>query len=664
MGVVVYEWLTGTLPFQGSSAVDIVVRHVNVLPSPPDTINPAISASVGSVVLKALAKRPQDRYVSIHGFANALERAWLESLGQKVIAAAPSASTSEGVFIIYVPSDAEFVARLRRDLELRGISIWREAEEVLPGTAGWEEAQRTAILNADAILYIVSPNVRRFAYVNDGLAIARMYQRPVYPIWIAGTQWIDVVPLSLQYIDAREPTRYEAVVNQIVRVLGGVASGSDEVVLKPEQELELTGQTSTTTPSPSAQAIGEDNKSRLVPGTILAERYQIEKMVALGGIVAVYRAVDIRSSRPYAVKEIIDELQREEERRQAGKRFQFEANLMLNWSHPGIPRAYDFFERGNRHYLVMEWIEGRTLSEILEKEGNVAGVNGARGVPEARARNWAQQLCRVLSYLHRQSPPIVFRALKPSNVMVTDREEVKLVDFDMARIFQAQGTINTNIGYPAPEQVQGRPEPRSDIYALGATLYRVLTHYDIAKNTPNVFTFPSLRTLRPDVSPEFEQVVMKALEPEVEKRWASAEEMERAIVKVLQPSYAPLRGTLQEMERTVLPQQGSTGNQAVSLRNARVLVEIDGKIVGEYVLNKPVVTVGRISSIDVLVPNQRVSRLHAKILWRNGAWILEDADSSNGMIHQGTRVESLVLRDGDRVYLAPTVVLEYKETST
>ena len=127
-----------------------------------------------------------------------------------------------------------------------------------------------------------------------------------------------------------------------------------------------------------------------------------------------------------------DEFQSDNERTQAVEWFGREATLLLDLNHPCIPRVRDFFIEGGKHYLVMDFIEGKTLGEVLEKEGNVVGVNGTRGVPEARARSWAQQLCSVLSYLHRQTPPIIFRDLKPSNIMVTDNNEVKLIDFGIA----------------------------------------------------------------------------------------------------------------------------------------------------------------------------------------------------------------------------------------
>lgn len=287
---------------------------------------------------------------------------------------------------------------------------------------------------------------------------------------------------------------------------------------------------------------GGGGSRRLPAGTELSTgRYKIERSVAAGGMGAVYRAIDVRFNRPCAVKEMLDDFQSDGDRSQAVEWFTREATLLLDLNHPCIPRVRDFFVEEGRHYLVMDFIEGRTLGEVLEKEGNVLGINGTRGVSEARARSWAQQVCSVLSYLHRQSPPIIFRDLKPSNIMVTDKDEVKLIDFGIARTFQQSprsSTIIMTIGYAPPEQLHGRPEPRSDLYALGATMHRVLTHHDAANNKPTIFQFPMVRTLRPDISVAFEQVIARALEGNLEQRWASAADMERAVIN-LPPLNAP-----------------------------------------------------------------------------------------------------------------------------
>lgn len=290
---------------------------------------------------------------------------------------------------------------------------------------------------------------------------------------------------------------------------------------------------------------GPAGQLRLVPGTSLSgARYKIEKLVAAGGMGAVYKAIDTRfSNRFCAVKEMLDQFRTEGERAQAVEWFSREATLLLDLNHPCIPRVRDFFAENGRNYLVMDFIEGRTLSEVMEQEGTITGLNGAHGVAEARARSWAQQVCSVLAYLHRQAPPIIFRDLKPSNIMVTNNEEVKLIDFGIARTFQSQNqsTIIMTPGYAPPEQLYGRAEPRSDLYSLGATLHKVLTRHDASNNQPGIFNFPTVRSLRPDVSPAFDQLIMKALSPTIEQRWGSAVEMERMLM-----SLPPLTASAQD----------------------------------------------------------------------------------------------------------------------
>jgi serine/threonine protein kinase len=297
----------------------------------------------------------------------------------------------------------------------------------------------------------------------------------------------------------------------------------------------FNGSVSSSSHTPDGSA-GRGGKVRLSTGTILSgARYRIEKSIAEGGMGAVYRAMDTRFNRPCAVKEMLDNFHTEAERAQSLEWFEREAELLLELNHPCIPRVRDFFAENGKHYLVMDLIDGRTLAQVVESEGQVQGVSGARGVTEARARSWGQQICNVLGYLHRQTPPIIFRDLKPSNIMVTEREEIKLIDFGIARTIQStqvQSTIIMTIGYAPPEQMGGRAEPRSDIYALGATLHKVLTRHDAANNQPDIFSFPPVRALRPDITPAFEQVLIRALASKLDQRWSNASEMERALMNL------------------------------------------------------------------------------------------------------------------------------------
>jgi serine/threonine protein kinase len=273
----------------------------------------------------------------------------------------------------------------------------------------------------------------------------------------------------------------------------------------------------------------EKGPKRLTPGTELQhKRYRIEKAVAKGGMGAVYRGFDQHFKRPCAIKEMLDNFSSEEDREQSLQWFEREAHMLLDLHHQAIPKVFDFFAENGHNYLVMEFVDGKTLAEVLEQEGQ------PRGLPEARVRNWAVQICNVLAYLHSQNPPVIFRDLKPSNIMVTSDDKVKLIDFGIARSFQGgrQATVIMTLGYAPPEQLEGKPLPKSDIYALGATLHRLLTRHEATNNKPSIFDFPTIRSLRPEISPQFDMLIGRALQKDPNARWASASEMEQAILRL------------------------------------------------------------------------------------------------------------------------------------
>jgi serine/threonine protein kinase len=260
---------------------------------------------------------------------------------------------------------------------------------------------------------------------------------------------------------------------------------------------------------------------RLQPGDTLGhDRYRIVRIVALGGMGAVYKAEDQNLHRPCAVKEMLDTFTDPKDRQQVVEWFKREASLLHDLNHSAIPRVRDSFEHDGRYYLVMDFVEGRNLAEVMEQEGVQS---------EERVRRWGLQLCDVLSYLHHQG--IIFRDLKPANVMVGQDDRVKLIDFGIARSLrtQSEAMVIVTYGFAAPEQLQNAAEPRSDIFSLGATLHRLLTNHDANNNKPMIFNFPPVRSLRPDVTPAFEAIIMRALMPRAVERWTTAGEMGRAI---------------------------------------------------------------------------------------------------------------------------------------
>ena len=202
----------------------------------------------------------------------------------------------------------------------------------------------------------------------------------------------------------------------------------------------------------------------------------------------------------------------------------------MQLKHPNLPDVSDFFEEHGKAYLVMEFIEGRTLAKVQDDAGGP--------LDEQLVMGWALQLCDVLSYLHTQPQPIVFRDLKPSNVMVTKNGQVKLIDFGIARVFKSTAAKDTTTlgsrGYAPLEQYgRGQSDARSDIYALGATLYDLLTNTvpaDAPTRRVNPLAFEEPRQLNPAISNGTGNIILKAMAEESKDRYQSALEMFQAIV--------------------------------------------------------------------------------------------------------------------------------------
>src|ERR1700675_3890400 len=263
---------------------------------------------------------------------------------------------------------------------------------------------------------------------------------------------------------------------------------------------------------------GAPSNEPLTSGTVLQNRYEIERLLGGGGMGMVYLARDQRlANRPCAIKEMVDHFIDQQQRLEANDYFAREADTLAQLKHQAIPAITDRFDDQNRHYLVMEYVEGRNLEEELAaREGEP--------LPEGLVIDVARQLCDVLAYLHNMTPPIVYRDMKPSNVMLTPKGRVVLVDFGIARLFKSarKGTMIGTLGFAPPEQYQGAVDPRSDIYSLGATLHYALTGRDPEKFPP--FSFPPVRDLRPEVSNNLARSIDRALAYQADARPASIQD--------------------------------------------------------------------------------------------------------------------------------------------
>ncbi|HEV8712524.1 MAG TPA: protein kinase [Candidatus Binatia bacterium] len=259
-----------------------------------------------------------------------------------------------------------------------------------------------------------------------------------------------------------------------------------------------------------------NESGQLEAGTVLAGRYRITRFLAGGGMGLVYVAQDQRlAGRRCAIKEIFDRFTNPEERARAIEYFHREADTLSQLKHPAVPAIVDRFGEGNCHYLVMDFIEGTNLEDELAAQGG--------SLPESRVIEIARELCDVLSYLHDFHPPIIYRDMKPGNVILTPDGRVVVIDFGIARIFTPQGkaTLIGTPGFAPPEQYTGSVDERSDIYSLAATLHYLLTGRDPEKNPP--FSFPPVHSSKLDASPFLARAIDKALAYKVEDRPASAD---------------------------------------------------------------------------------------------------------------------------------------------
>lgn len=263
----------------------------------------------------------------------------------------------------------------------------------------------------------------------------------------------------------------------------------------------------------------------LPASSFLANRYVIIRKIGQGGMGAVYQVQDTRFPGVFrAVKEMsAASINDPVERQNAIIAFQQEARLLTSLNHPNIPRVIDTFEEMGKHFLVMEYVDGHTLEQELEQRG--------QPFDEATVLGWLGQLCSALGYLHGHNPPIIFRDLKTSNIMLDANGKIQLIDFGIARRFTPGKQTDTNKlgteGYAAPEQYgKGQTDARSDIYALGVTMHRLLTGFDSATSP---FNLPKPTSINRQITPKTEQLVMRALEQDPRKRWQTTSELEAAI---------------------------------------------------------------------------------------------------------------------------------------
>ncbi|HEX6796582.1 MAG TPA: protein kinase [Ktedonobacterales bacterium] len=253
---------------------------------------------------------------------------------------------------------------------------------------------------------------------------------------------------------------------------------------------------------------------RLTPSSQLHLHYEILATVGQGGMAAVYKAREMTTGATVAIKEMSQDGLPPDELKDALASFTFEADTLRRLRHPNLPRVYERFAEHFRQYLVMDFVDGQTLEQRLQ-------AAGGQPLAQADVLGWARQICDVLTYLHSQKPPIIFRDLKPANIMLTRDGHIYLIDFGIARVFAPGRSRDTQVlgtpGFAPPEQYgKAQTDPRADVYALGCTLYQLLTAYDPA-TTP--FNLPPMRSRVPTISPGVQRAIERATKLNRDERY-------------------------------------------------------------------------------------------------------------------------------------------------
>jgi serine/threonine protein kinase len=288
----------------------------------------------------------------------------------------------------------------------------------------------------------------------------------------------------------------------------------------------LDPSTATTT---QGESVHTSNSQSLTLGSHLQDgRYVIKKILGQGGMGSLALASDTRlADKLVVIKELISD---NADPTEDVRNFKGEVQTLAHLDHPLIPGVTDHFQEGSRYFMVQEYVEGENLEARLERI--------KRPMEEQDALSYAVEVLDILDYLEQQTPPIVHRDIKPANIIIGAKDQrAHLVDFGIARAYapsnarRKQTSALGTPGYAPPEQYQGNAEPRSDLYALAATLYHLLTNRDPADYPP--FQFPPVRTPNPRPSLDIEAILTRALMLDVNQRYQTALEMKRDIDAIL-----------------------------------------------------------------------------------------------------------------------------------
>ncbi len=257
-------------------------------------------------------------------------------------------------------------------------------------------------------------------------------------------------------------------------------------------------------------------------GQVINNKYEILKLIGKGGMSRVYLAMDMNIHKPWAVKEI-DKTVRDQNNEVIIQSAIAEANLIKELDHNAIVRIVDIIDEPDKIFIIEDYIDGETLNALILREG---------AQPQEKVIEWAIQICSALEYLHTRKPPIIYRDMKPANVMLKPEGNVKIIDFGIAREYKEHNTEDTKClgtkGYAAPEQFggKGQTDARTDVYCLGVTLYYLVTGKNPSE--PPYEIYP-IRYWNPRLSSGLEAIILKCTRPNPGERFQSCAELSYAL---------------------------------------------------------------------------------------------------------------------------------------